>query len=133
MQGPVNARDNDFDDDVFFARNNSEDIARVRAEGFEVDDDNDPAPENVPQLFDNPTVTDAGLYKGQTWGWNGMDRRVMEGGNYNGPLFANGWIPTGKIYMDVFLHLFCRVADERSRRKDQRWGGQCGQQAAHFW
>jgi hypothetical protein len=109
LQGPVDARDNDFDDDVFFARNNSEDIARVRAKGFEVDDDNDPAPENLPQLFDNPTVTDTGLYEGQTWGWNGMDRRVTEGGNYNGPSFANGWIPTGKIYMDVFLHLFPAV------------------------
>jgi hypothetical protein len=95
-----------FDDDVFFAQNNAEDIARVRAEGFEVNNDSDPAPENAPQLFDAPTVTDAGLYEGQTWGWIGINRRVMEGGNYNGPSFANGWLPTGKTYMDVFLHLF---------------------------
>ena len=76
---PVNGSDNTFPDDVFFSRNNAEDIARVRAEGFEVDDDNDPAPENVPQ-GDAPPVTDAGLYEGQTWGWNGIDRRVTEGG-----------------------------------------------------
>ena len=93
LQGPVDARDNDFDDDVFFARNNSEDIARIRAEGFEVDDDNDPALENVPQLWDNaPLLTDAGLYEGQTWGWNGIDRRATEGGNYNGPTLSNGYV-----------------------------------------
>ena len=57
-------------------------------------------------MFDAPTVTDAGLYEGQTWGWNGLDCRVTEGGNYNGPSFANGWLPTGMTYMDVFLHLF---------------------------
>ena len=90
MQGPVDARDANFDNDIFFARNSAEDIARVCAEGFEVDKDNDPAPENVPQLWDAPTVTDAGLYEGQMWGWNGIDRRVTEGGNYNSPSFANG-------------------------------------------
>ncbi|MBM4179814.1 MAG: hypothetical protein FJ211_10875, partial [Ignavibacteria bacterium] len=106
LQAPVDGRDDNFDDDIFFARNNAEDIARVRAEGFEVDDDNDPAPENVPQLWDAPRLTDAGLYEGQRWGWNGIDRRVTEGGNYNGPSFANGWTPIGKTYMEIFLHLF---------------------------
>ena len=49
-------------DEIFFAQNRAEDIARVRAEGFEVDDDNDPAPENVPGLFDVPPVVDGGLF-----------------------------------------------------------------------
>ena len=89
MQCPVDARDNEFDDDVddrddefdddvFFARNNAEDIARVSAEGFEIDYNNYPAPENVPQLWDAPPVTDAHLYEGQTWGWNDIDCRVTE-------------------------------------------------------
>ena len=66
MHGPVNVRDDNFDDDVFFARNNAKDIARVRVEGFKVDVNNHPAPENVPQLWDAPPVTDIGLYEGQT-------------------------------------------------------------------
>ena len=94
-----------IDGDVFFARNNAEDIARIRAEGFEVDDDNDPAPENIPQ-GDEELRIDGDLFEGQTWGWNGVDRRITEGGNYDGPSFANGWTPTGKTNLEVFLHLF---------------------------
>ena len=90
---------------VFFARNNAKDIARIRAEGFEVNDDNDPAPENIPQ-GDEPLQIDGDLFEGQTWGWNGVDRRITEGGNYEGPSFANGWTPTGKTNLEVFLHLF---------------------------
>ena len=56
-----------IDGDVFFARNNAEDIARIRAEGFEVDDDNDPAPENIPQ-GDEELRIDGDLFEGQTWG-----------------------------------------------------------------
>ncbi len=49
---------------------------------------------------------DAGLYEGQRWGWNGMDSRVNEGGNYNGPSFKENWTPTGKLYINIFLFLF---------------------------
>lgn len=39
------------------------------AEGFDVDDDNAPAPENIPVPGQEaPTI-------GQTWGWDGMCRR----------------------------------------------------------
>ena len=37
-------------EEIFQARNRAEDIALVRGQGFEVDDDNDPAPENVPAV-----------------------------------------------------------------------------------
>ena len=36
-------------------RGTSEDINRLRAAGFDIDDDNDPAPENIP---DNSTTGD---------------------------------------------------------------------------
>ena len=40
---------NEINDDIYHAQNNAdEDIANVRAEGFLVDDDNNPAPENIP-------------------------------------------------------------------------------------
>ena len=66
-------------DNIFFAQNRTEDIARVRNEGFAVDDDNEPAPKNVPGLF-TPPVDDAGLFEGQSWGWDGIDRRQTAGG-----------------------------------------------------
>ena len=41
--------------------------------GFEVDDDNKPAPENVPPP-DAPLFRIAGdLHEGQEWGWDGID------------------------------------------------------------
>ncbi len=54
-----------IDDYIFFAQNRSEDIARVRAEGFEVDDDKNPAPENIPDDSDEPPVAvNGGLFEG---------------------------------------------------------------------
>jgi hypothetical protein len=66
-------------DHIFFAQNRAEDIARVRNEGFEVDANNDPAPENVPGP-DAPLVVGSGLFEGQSWGWDGIDRHQMAGG-----------------------------------------------------
>jgi len=37
-----------IDEGIFKSNNNAEDIANVHAEGFDVDNDNEPAPENVP-------------------------------------------------------------------------------------
>jgi hypothetical protein len=92
-------------EEIFRAGNRAEDIANVRGQGFEVDDDNDPAPENVPALWDEaPAVND--LYEGQSWGWDGIDRRIVSGGNYNEPSFPNGWTPQGKSFLDLFLHFF---------------------------
>jgi hypothetical protein len=69
---PIVAANQTIGDEIFFAQTRAEDIARVRAEGLEVDDDNDPAPENVPGLFDMPpAVVDGGLFEGQLWGWDG--------------------------------------------------------------
>ena len=77
---PIVAATQTIGDEIFFAQNRAEDIARVRAEGFEVDDDNDPAPENVPGFFDVPPVVDGGLFEGQSWGWDGIDCHQMAGG-----------------------------------------------------
>ena len=79
-------------DDIFFAQNRAEDIARVRNEGFAVDDDKEPAPENVPGLF-TPPVDDAGLFEGQSWGWDGIDCRQTAGEGYDNATFRNGFTP----------------------------------------
>ena len=104
---PVEATHNIIDDDVYFAQNRAEDIARVRNEGFEVDDDNDPAPKNIPAPAEAPPVViEGGLYEGQTWGWDGIDRRHIAGGRYDEPSFQQGWAPVRKTYLQLFLHFF---------------------------
>ena len=104
---PVVPTHNIIDDDVYFAQNRAEDIARVRNEGFEVDDDNDPAPKNIPAPAEElPVVIDGGLYEGQTWGWDGIDRRHTAGGRFDEPSFHQGFAPVGKTYLQLFLHFF---------------------------
>jgi hypothetical protein len=65
--------------EVLHAGNRAEDIAQVRALGFVVDDDNEPAPENipVPQANNNNPPND-----GRTWGWAGLDYRKQANGQY---------------------------------------------------
>ena len=66
-------------DHIFFSQNCAKDIARVCNEGFAVDDNNDPALKNIQGIF-TPPLDDAGLFEGQSWGWDGIDRRQMAGG-----------------------------------------------------
>ena len=64
----------EISNEVFNARNNSEDIANVRAMGFDVDDDNLPLDENNPdEGAERPAVN--AFYEGQVWGWQGFDNR----------------------------------------------------------
>ena len=53
-----------LDEAVFFSNNTAEDIAIVRNQGLYVDDDNAPAPENIPTA-NAPTPVDNGLFPGQ--------------------------------------------------------------------
>ena len=53
----------DPEDDTFEARNRAEDIALIENQGFDVDDDNRPADENVP-TENGPAAADDGLYPG---------------------------------------------------------------------
>ena len=57
-------------DRVFHSGNNSEDIAHIRSLGLDVDDDNEPAPENIPDEDPLPELN-------QTWGWDGIDHRAV--------------------------------------------------------
>ena len=93
--------------DVFFnAQNQAEDIALVRNMGFEVNNDKEPAPENVP-AGNAPPVNGGALLEGQEWGWDGIDRRAMlQSAMYNGSTFTNDWSPNGKSFSEIFLHCF---------------------------
>ncbi len=89
---------------IFNATDSLKDIARVRAEGFEVDNDNEALPENRPVLDAPPIEVSAdGLLQGQEWGWDGLDQRVLKGGGYEDPSFKNGWSPINKTYLDILL------------------------------
>ncbi len=87
-----------IDESVFHPTGNqAEDIELVRNQGLEVDDDNQPAPENVPE----PPMT-TNLYAGQTWGWDGIDQREVVINTKNDASFENGWTPVGKSWMEIF-------------------------------
>ncbi len=58
-------------DGIFCIGSHDEDIAAVRGTGFSVDDDNEPAPENIPQEAATNTIHN--LEEGQTRGWVGFD------------------------------------------------------------
>ena len=84
------------------ANDRTDDIARIRAEGFEVDDDNEALPENVPVAGAPPVeVNEDGLYRGQSWGWDGIDKRAVAGGGYEEPSFNNSWSPQNKTYLQI--------------------------------
>jgi hypothetical protein len=103
---PVVDTNNIINNNIFTAQKRAEDIARVHNKGFEVDDDNHPAPENVPGLFDAPLIVDSGLFEGQSWGWDGIDHRQTAGGGYNKPSFCQGFTPIGKTYLELFVLFF---------------------------
>ena len=61
--------------------------------------------ENIPDHFDEPPV--AVLFEGQSWGWDGIDRRqTAGGGGYDEPSFRQGWSPIGKTYLEIFMNFF---------------------------
>eukprot|EP00815_Leptocylindrus_aporus_P005115 CAMPEP_0116052952 /NCGR_PEP_ID=MMETSP0322-20121206/1885_1 /TAXON_ID=163516 /ORGANISM="Leptocylindrus danicus var. apora, Strain B651" /LENGTH=230 /DNA_ID=CAMNT_0003535997 /DNA_START=288 /DNA_END=977 /DNA_ORIENTATION=+ len=76
----------------------AEDIARVRALGFDVDDDNEPAPENVPT---EEVTTEAGLKDNQQWGTHPFDPRKAS--NAPNPLPSLEGLPKGERSKSVTL------------------------------
>ena len=88
----------------------SEDVQNVRAMGFGVDDDNDPAPENVPDPDVPVVTTEEGLHAGQEWGWSGFCNRKREGG-VREKAKINGLSEIalqGLSYLDMFSLFFPR-------------------------
>ena len=69
-----------IDDAIFNLRRTAKDIVMVRNQGFDVDDDNEPVPENIPTGDAPPVNNNNGLYDGQSWGWDGIDCRAQNGG-----------------------------------------------------
>jgi hypothetical protein len=87
--------------DSFQLGNRVEDIAIARHQGFDVDDDNEPAPENVPQAND-VAETDTGLYPGQRWGavHSHVDPMVNDGFKQP-PSFRDGFDIKNASLLDI--------------------------------
>ena len=92
--------------------NRREDIATIRGLGLMVDDDNDPAPENIPPA-DDPVVSGAtnDLKEGQSWGWNGFDERKVAGiPNVNPSMKGINNLALGVMnYVAIFLLFMPRL------------------------
>ena len=58
----------------------------VHNQGSQVDDDNDPIPENIPV---SGTSSTSDLKEGQPWGWTGIDRRRIVQPEKVGPAYSN--------------------------------------------
>ena len=83
--------------------NLAEDIANFCNQGFNVDDDRESAPEHVPT---EPEVAnqDSGLKEGQSWGWDGIDRRAIVKPEMEGHTFKHNFSPWGASFSEVLLH-----------------------------
>ena len=92
--------------------NRAEDIALIRAQGLDVDDDNEPAPENIPDATTTTNKQANGLYEGQEFGWDGVDHRAKDG-HINLPAKMRGMPePEYASYVQMFLLFFPRALIE---------------------
>ena len=84
--------------------NQAKDIALVQNHGLGVDDDNEPALENISENNQVPITTN--LYPGQTWGWDGIDQQELVIQTKKDASFQNDWSPHGKLWVDIVFKLF---------------------------
>lgn len=79
---PLEAREgNQIPNEVHHLGNRAEDMAQVRALGFAVDDDNGPAPENIPAQRQRNNKNNNTIPDGRVWGWAGIDYRKQANGH----------------------------------------------------
>ena len=95
----------EIDPEVFTASNCAEDIALLRNQGYDVDDDNEPAPENVPDATALPPLDNAGLFEGQRWGVDHHVDPIELHGSKRTPHF-NEFDPSRSVSLSIFLKLF---------------------------
>ena len=89
-------------DEFLKAKNNREDIATIWRLELDVDDTNEPIPENIlPE--DAPIAKDSGLYDGQIWGWDGDCNRVKKKTIKEIPAFCRFKLDTIN-YFSIFIY-----------------------------
>lgn len=82
----------------------AEDIVLIRNQGLDADDNNTPAPKNMPTA-NTPILENDGLFPGQQWGRDGVDPHHINDIHDQVPKFAN-WLPIKKTYFERFTKLF---------------------------
>ncbi len=85
-----------IDESIFHLGNCAKDIALVCAQGLAVDNDNEPAPENVPAetgVCDRSGMVGA---HGQKWGWDRFDEQNWRCPSNPEPGFSKSLSPLGK-------------------------------------
>ena len=83
--------------------NHSEDIVNFCNQGFEVDDDNELALENIP-TGEELTSSSAGLKEGQKWEWGNIGHCLIIKPEKNGHVYKNNFTPIGVAFSEVILH-----------------------------
>ena len=102
--GSLEEQDRAIDNRMLACSSNHEDIQHMRSLGLDVDDDNDPAPENIP---DHEPLAETN----QTWGWNGLDYRALKNGTNVRPVLCHGLNeipadPCRRTLLSLFMTLF---------------------------
>ena len=114
VEAQVNLNESESDllpDGFEHLRGTSEDIAIMTDMGFDVDDDNLPAPENVPDPSAQQSASTNGLFDGQSWGWNGIcNRRSRNCCNFKASLRGIDDICLHAMtYLQMFLLFFPKL------------------------
>jgi hypothetical protein len=78
---------------VCHAGNCAEDIAEVHTLGFIVENDNEPAPENIPAPTENNNIA---ATNGLAWGWAGIDQETGKWCSYEGTHQLSFWNCIGR-------------------------------------
>ena len=76
---PVEEEGTPISTGILHSQNRPEDIVAVRNQGLDVDCDDEPAPENIPD------DADAEQQHGQSWGWAGQCHRATSGAQNHRP------------------------------------------------
>jgi hypothetical protein len=116
---------------VFFALNHAEDIALVHNQGCNVDDDNRPAPENVPDTTAPLSLDNKELFEGQHWGVDHhVDPMELHGSKMT-PSFKEFDLTRSvsiSIFMKLFpwkwLRLILPVQTSKNLEQEVHWGEQ---------
>ncbi len=80
----------------------------MKSQGLEVDNDNEPAPENIPATGEIPLTMN--LYPGQSWGWDENNQRGVVIQTKKDVSCENDWLTIGKPYIDIFQAIFHHMA-----------------------
>ena len=80
------------------------DLNDCHHQGITVDDDNEPAPENIPAPnLRNKLDPNTGLNEGQSWGWNGICYCKTMTLMKEKATFHHNWKPHSKSFLEVLL------------------------------